>query len=103
MVIDPSSGYNKGGINTANTGSGKVKATTTPTTNAPASPAGKSDDSVSLSSKAHTLSRLETAMADLPDVNEAKVAALKQAVDSGTYEINPRSIAEKMLAQDQDF
>lgn len=103
MVIDPSSGYNKGGIsNATSSSSGKVKSTAAHTNSPPAQDASaQSGDSVSLSDKAQTLARLEAAVAESPDTNEAKVAAIKSAVDNGTYEINARSIADKMLEQDQ--
>lgn len=101
MVIDPSSGYNKSGINSATSSGSKVKPSTTATpSSTPATSSEKASDSVSLSSKAQAMVKLEAAVADSPDVETAKVAAIKEAVDNGTYEVNPRSIAEKMLDQD---
>ncbi len=101
MVIDPSSGYNKGGVNNTSAGSSKVKAPASPSTEANSPSPTNSDDSVSLSNKAQAMARLEAAVAEAPETNETKVAAIKQAVDNGSYEINAQSIANKMLEQDQ--
>lgn len=67
---------------------------------APAKPAGTEKDSVSLSSKAQTMGRLEAKIADTPDVDEAKVATIKAAISEGRYQVDSQTIAERMLAQD---
>lgn len=105
MVIDPSSGYNRNGISTANNSGAKVKATApeAANTSAPEQNVKSQSDNVSLSVKAQTLSRVEAAVADTPEVNEARVAQLKQAVEQGTYRVNAQSVAEKMLAQDTEL
>ena len=102
MVIDPSSGFNKG-VNNAS--SGPPKATKTGSGPSAAQPGAtpKPSDSVTLSTKAHDMARLESAVKDSPDVRESEVAAAKAAIENGTYSINSRSIAEKMLAGDMDF
>lgn len=60
-------------------------------------------DNVSLSPEAQTLGRVEQAMKKSPDVNEAKVAAIRQALAEGRYQVNSDRIAERMLAQDDSF
>ncbi|MCG6552307.1 MAG: flagellar biosynthesis anti-sigma factor FlgM [Candidatus Magnetominusculus sp. LBB02] len=56
-----------------------------------------SADSVSLSPNARAIDEMTRAIAQLPDVREAKVAEVKQSVDDGTYQINPSKIAGKMI------
>jgi negative regulator of flagellin synthesis FlgM len=55
------------------------------------------DDRVSLSNESRELQAAKDAVANVPDVREEKVAALQQAIESGSYEINPGDIAEKMI------
>lgn len=57
-------------------------------------------DSVSLSREAQTLGRLESRVQSEPEVDEAKVAAVRQALESGRYQIDSESIASRMLEQD---
>lgn len=55
------------------------------------------DDRVSLSSESRELQAAKDAVAAVPDIREEKVAAIKTAIESGSYEINPGGIAEKMV------
>ena len=101
MVIDPS---NPGLNRSTNATSGGVKAKSGPsveseaTSRTPAKPS--TGDNVSLSSQAQTLGRLEQAVRQSGDVDEAKVAAVRQAIAEGRYSIDSDRIAERMLAQD---
>lgn len=100
MVIDPS---NPSLNRSANTASGNVKAKLGPSGESEAAarqskPA--TGDNVSLSSQAQTLGRLEQAVMQSGDVDEAKVAAVRQAIAEGRYSIDSDAIAERMLAQD---
>lgn len=101
MVIDPS---NPSLNRSANTASGGVKAKSSPSVepDAAARPSAKppAGDNVSLSSQAQTLGRLEQAVKSSGDVDEAKVAAVRQAIAEGRYSIDSEKIAERMLAQD---
>lgn len=62
--------------------------------------AGKKDNVV-LSPEAQNLTRLQAKINVLPDVNLDRVAAIKQAIAEGRFEINPERIAENMLKQDE--
>lgn len=54
-------------------------------------------DTVTLTSSARSLQKIEEAVAKAPVVNASKVAAVKQAVNSGTYQINAGRVADKLL------
>ena len=54
-------------------------------------------DHVTLTDSARSLQRIEEAVAKTPVVNADKVAAVKQAISSGTYKIDAGRIAGKML------
>jgi negative regulator of flagellin synthesis FlgM len=54
-------------------------------------------DHVTLTDSARSLQKIEEAVAKAPVVNADKVAAVKQAIGSGTYQIDSGRIADKML------
>jgi negative regulator of flagellin synthesis FlgM len=54
-------------------------------------------DQLTLTDSARSLQKLSDAIARAPVVNASKVAAVKQAVNNGTYQINAGSVADKLL------
>ena len=99
MVIDSNhitgAGASRGRASTtAATAASSPAAPTTP--NSPA----KTADSVQLSSQAQTMSRIESGIKSSPDVDSAKVEAIKTAIAEGRFEINAEAIADKMLNQE---
>jgi negative regulator of flagellin synthesis FlgM len=80
-----------------NSGKGSETANVRPSSDARAqqdtSPANSSADRVDLSDTALKLSQLDTA----PEDNSDRIAALKAAIDNGTYEINATQVAEKLM------
>jgi len=54
-------------------------------------------DHVTLTTSARAIQKLEEAVAKSPVVNPEKVAAVKQAVNSGTYKIDAHRVADKLL------
>lgn len=105
MIIDPGSpGFSKSNSATSS-GSKLSKPQSEPSTtaNAGENSTKSSSDSVSLSSKARALGRLEQAVYQSNDVDAAKVAKVKQAIAEGQYHPNSNSIAERMLSQDSLF
>src|SRR5258706_13540544 len=59
--------------------------------------ASKTGDTVTLTHSARSLQKIEEAVAKAPVVNASKVAAVKQAINSGTYQINAGQVADKLL------
>ena len=59
--------------------------------------APQSSDHVTLTDSARSLQKIEEAVAKAPVVDSAKVAAVKQAVSSGTYQIDTGRVADKLL------
>jgi negative regulator of flagellin synthesis FlgM len=100
MVIDTN--------NIGSSGSSRSRATPTVTTVAPKTPTTHTEkvtttskDNVVLSPEAQNLSRLQSKIKQLPDVNLERVAAIKQAIADGRFEINADRIAQNMLNQDE--
>jgi negative regulator of flagellin synthesis FlgM len=60
-----------------------------------ASPA--STDSVEITASAHTLLSLQQAIAELPDMDAARVARLRLAIENQTYTIDAGRIADRLL------
>jgi negative regulator of flagellin synthesis FlgM len=54
-------------------------------------------DHVTLTDSARALQKIEEAVAKTPVVNAHKVAAVKQAVSSGTYKVDANRVASKLL------
>ena len=58
---------------------------------------GDTGDQASLSHDALQLSNLSNAIAGIPEVRQDRVAAVRQALQSGTYAVTNQQIAESML------
>jgi len=65
------------------------------TTGVAASP----DVKVDFSSKSQDFVQIKSAIAQLPEVREEKVDALKEQIQSGTYKIDSAGVAEKMVKE----
>lgn len=103
MVIDTNNINSSGASGARGRTTAPVPANSTKTsTPAPAEAAvSSSKDNVVLSSEAQNMVRLQAKISSLPDVNLDRVAAIKQAIAEGRFEINPERIAENMLKQDE--
>lgn len=60
-------------------------------------PALQKADRVELSATNSEVDRLKRALQDIPDVRANKIALLKERIDSGTYQVDARDVAAKML------
>ena len=78
-----------GGVSAADKNRGAAASST-----AAAAPAA---DHVTLTGSALTLQKLSEAVAGAPVVNAEKVAAVKQSVQSGSYQVDAGRVADKLL------
>lgn len=60
-------------------------------------------DSVHVSESARALASLSQAVTETPDINLGRVAAVQQAITTGSYRINPEHIADNLLQLEQDL
>ncbi len=101
MVINT----NNNGLNPGNTAGARGKAADVGAEAKGANPSdnpqgqGRTDDVV-FSNEAQAMSRLESSISAADEGNNARVAAIKQALADGTYTINASRIADKMITQD---
>ncbi len=63
------------------------------------SPQSVKEDKVVLSPKAKEVQEATKLIKELPDIREDKVAKLKEQVDQGTYRVDGKKIAFKMLKE----
>jgi flagellar biosynthesis anti-sigma factor FlgM len=54
-------------------------------------------DRVELSTRKGEIEKLDKAVKALPDVRSERVAALKQQIADGSYQVDPKDVAAKML------
>jgi|GEM_PF-551106 len=104
MVIDPSNSnfgkipIKKGYSNAVSQERAQSTAGASGNTAAPSTkPSAAAADNVSLSAKAQSLARLESKVAQAPEVDRKKVDAIKQSIAEGRYKVNPEQIAKAML------
>jgi len=57
------------------------------------------EDKVDLSAQSKEMNKIHDVLKATPDVRAEKVEALKKQVESGQYEVNSNSLAEKMLKE----
>jgi len=57
----------------------------------------QTSDTVTLTNSARSLQKIEETVAKTPVVNASKVAAMRQAINSGTYQIDSGRVADKLL------
>jgi len=60
-------------------------------------------DEVALTDTAVRLKRIEASLAELPEVDQAKVDALRERVESGDYEIDGSAVAQRLMQMEQEL
>lgn len=60
-------------------------------------------DSVRLTDSARQLQKLADAIANVPVADEARVAAIREAIAKNTYQISAERIADKLLQSDREI
>jgi negative regulator of flagellin synthesis FlgM len=58
---------------------------------------------VQITGTARQLSDLDQKVRSLPDVNEEKVAALRSAIEQGTYQVRPQHIADQLMSLERSL
>ncbi len=60
--------------------------------------AAPADSQVKLSNQAQQLQAIEEKLRDLPEIDSARVAQIKEAIADGSYKIDNGRIADKLIA-----
>ena len=94
--VDPGA-IGKAGNKVDETGTNrKISERAGPSADAPQARAA-ANDTVELTSGAKLLERLEKSLASLPEVDSARVAEVKLAIENGEYQIDADAIADAMI------
>ena len=64
---------------------------------------GVGTDTVTLTNSAAELLKLEERLASIPDIDNARVAAIKEQIENNSYEINPEKIVDSLLNIEKDL
>lgn len=59
-------------------------------------------DAVSMSSVSQELQRAQQVLSALPDIRADRVAELKASIESGTYQVSGRDVAESLIRRAAD-
>lgn len=102
-MADKIDGYGRGGLEVS---SSKLRnATRTDRQKgaeaAPTANAGR--DAVEFTNTVTNLKRIEASLASVSDVDQARVDAIRQRIESGEYAIDPARVAQKLLRMEQDL
>jgi negative regulator of flagellin synthesis FlgM len=65
--------------------------------------ANKAASPVRITDQARQLAALERAVQDVPVVSEARVSAIRLAVEEGRYEVVPERVADKLLRMEHEL
>lgn len=79
----------------------KVSRTEATATSAPST--APAANPVQITDSARQLAALEPTLQGAVPVNEARVNAIRLAIEAGRYEINAQAIADKLLRMEQDL
>ncbi len=72
-------------------------------TDSAAAPAASTADRVKLTSAGLLMSKLEEVVQNAPAVDAERVRAIKDALASGSYEIDDQAVADKLLRFDREL
>ncbi|CAM2799068.1 MULTISPECIES: flagellar biosynthesis anti-sigma factor FlgM [Vibrio] len=60
-------------------------------------------DSVSLSQQGKAVGEMHTQLASQPSFDQAKVAAIKEAIANGSYSVDPQKLADNMIKFEKEL
>ncbi|MDN3609351.1 flagellar biosynthesis anti-sigma factor FlgM [Vibrio ostreicida] len=60
-------------------------------------------DSVSLSRQGKAVGEMHTQLASQPSFDQAKVAAIKEAIANGSYNVDPQKLADNMIKFEKEL
>ena len=101
MVIDFNSGLNSNSTQSRSKANSASAANVSDDSKQTSTAAPAAGDNVSLSAAGKEMSRLANAENGNSQVDSDRVAALRQAISEGSYQIDADAIADKLLQQDQ--
>lgn len=101
-MADKISGYGRG-LEVGNTRTRTVNRAAQENDTAATGQARTPRDAVEITDTAVKLKAVEAQLAQLPDVDQARVEAIRQRIESGGYKPDPARIAQKLLRLEQQL
>jgi negative regulator of flagellin synthesis FlgM len=101
-MADKISGYGRG-LEVGNTRTRAVNRAAPENETAATGRARTPRDAVEITDTAVKLKAVEAQLAQLPDVDQARVEAIRQRIESGAYKPDPARIAQKLLRLEQQL
>ena len=101
-MADKINGYGRGGVDITSTRLRAIERGEMPGRAVnPESASGRDD--VQLTHTATSLKQIETRLASMPDVDRARVDAVRQRVESGAYKMDANRIADRLLRFEREL
>jgi len=69
----------------------------------PGASAVSSQDTVTLTNTAAEMLKLEERLASIPDIDDARVAAIKEQIENGNYEIDAEKIVDNLFRIEKEL
>jgi negative regulator of flagellin synthesis FlgM len=101
-MADRINGYGRGGVDISSTRTRALRSETARDSSR-AGESGQAADAVRLTDTATNLKQIEARLAALPDVDQARVDAIRKRIESGSYRADPGRIAERLLKLDREL
>lgn len=102
-MADKINGYGGGGVDISTTRLRAIeRGENAGQSRKPASASASADD-VQLTHTATSLKQIETRLASIPDVDRARVEAVRQRVESGTWKMDANRIADRLMRFERDL
>lgn len=60
-------------------------------------------EGVNLSNRAKAMKQAEQQLREQPEIDDARVAQIRQALEDGTYKVDAKQLAQKMLDMDKSI
>lgn len=65
--------------------------------------APSSGDTVTFTTTASEMLKLQESLANIPDIDNSRVATIKASIAEGSYQINPEKIVDSLLSIEKDL
>jgi negative regulator of flagellin synthesis FlgM len=102
MAIDLNSSFSQQALNgREKVSTQKTNGSAEPAKDTPVRPVQK--DTVELSDTVKVMQAADAKIANTPDVDSDRVASLKAAIDSGTYQIDAQRVADKIISFEESM
>ncbi|QSX39708.1 flagellar biosynthesis anti-sigma factor FlgM [Shewanella cyperi] len=103
MDIKQSNAANAARVRASNTPAQQVQQQSAKTEQTQGNGAAHKNDSVVITSQAQQLQGIQSRMAALPDVDQKKIAEIKQAIAEGRYKVDPEKLAANIARFEKDM